>query len=75
MKCTATEDDVDVFTSGYVFRLKILHERGLSLVRKEGKNSESDIHIYRCACETTGCCLMKPMNLQLEVIKLSGSLL
>ncbi|XP_059457350.1 uncharacterized protein LOC132187164 [Corylus avellana] len=35
MKCTATEDDVDIFTSGYVFRLKILHERGLSLVRKE----------------------------------------
>lgn len=37
MKCTATEDDVDVLMSGYVFRLKILHEKGLSLVRKEGK--------------------------------------
>lgn len=75
MKCTATEDDVDIFMSGYVFRLKILHERGLNLVRREGKNSESDIHIYRCAWETIGCWLMKPMNLQLEVTKLSGSLL
>ncbi|XP_040999624.1 nucleolar protein 6 [Juglans microcarpa x Juglans regia] len=35
MKCTATEDDVDVFMSGYVFRLRILHERGLSLVKRE----------------------------------------
>ncbi|KAL6551884.1 hypothetical protein OROGR_008038 [Orobanche gracilis] len=33
--CTATEDDVDVFMSGYAFRLKILHERGLSLVRRQ----------------------------------------
>lgn len=33
--CIATEDDVDVFTSGYVFRLKILHERGLDLVKRE----------------------------------------
>ncbi|EPS66252.1 hypothetical protein M569_08520, partial [Genlisea aurea] len=36
--CTATEDDVDVFVSGYAFQLKILHERGLSLVKKQGKN-------------------------------------
>ncbi|XP_050228407.1 uncharacterized protein LOC126677694 [Mercurialis annua] len=35
MTCTATEDDVDIFVSGYAFRLKILHERGLSLVKKE----------------------------------------
>lgn len=35
MTCTATEDDVDVFLSGYAFRLKILHERGLSLVKRE----------------------------------------
>uniref|UniRef100_A0A6P4ACI0 nucleolar protein 6 isoform X1 n=1 Tax=Ziziphus jujuba TaxID=326968 RepID=A0A6P4ACI0_ZIZJJ len=35
MICTATEDNVDVFVSGYAFRLKILHERGLSLLRKE----------------------------------------
>ncbi|KAL1551276.1 nucleolar protein 6-like [Salvia divinorum] len=34
--CTATEDDVDIFVSGYAFRLKILHERGLSLVKKFG---------------------------------------
>ncbi|KAB5547640.1 hypothetical protein DKX38_011046 [Salix brachista] len=35
MTCTATEDDVDVLQSGYAFRLKILHERGLSLVKRE----------------------------------------
>uniref|UniRef100_A0A7N2KYS5 Uncharacterized protein n=1 Tax=Quercus lobata TaxID=97700 RepID=A0A7N2KYS5_QUELO len=35
MTCTATEDDVDVFMSGYVFRLKIWHERGLSLLKRE----------------------------------------
>ncbi|KAH6800552.1 nucleolar protein [Perilla frutescens var. hirtella] len=34
--CTATEDDVDIFMSGYAFRLKILHERGLSLVKRLG---------------------------------------
>lgn len=43
MTCTATEDDVDVFMSGYVFRLKIWHERGLSLLKREGKNSKSNI--------------------------------
>ena len=37
--CTATEDDVDIFVSGYAFRLKILHERGLSLVKKLGNGS------------------------------------
>ncbi|XP_073135588.1 uncharacterized protein [Henckelia pumila] len=37
ISCSATEDDVDVFMSGYAFRLKILHERGLSLAnRKSG---------------------------------------
>ncbi|XP_014521309.1 nucleolar protein 6 isoform X1 [Vigna radiata var. radiata] len=35
MTCTATEDNVDVLMSGYAFRLKILHERGLSLLKKE----------------------------------------
>ncbi|WCJ24913.1 Nucleolar protein 6 [Euphorbia peplus] len=35
MTCNASEDNVDVFLSGYVFRLKILHERGLNLVKKE----------------------------------------
>lgn len=38
MTCTATEDDVDVFVSGYAFRLKIWHERGLTLLRRESKN-------------------------------------
>ncbi|CAL5371205.1 unnamed protein product [Camellia sinensis] len=35
MTCNATEDDVVVYTSGYAFRLKILHERGLSLLKKQ----------------------------------------
>ncbi|KAL6222410.1 hypothetical protein ACLB2K_005802 [Fragaria x ananassa] len=38
MTCTATEDDVDVFVSGYAFRLKIWHERGLTLMRRETGN-------------------------------------
>ncbi|XP_051127399.1 uncharacterized protein LOC127248890 [Andrographis paniculata] len=33
---TAAEDDVDIFMSGYAFRLKILHERALSLVKSPG---------------------------------------
>ncbi|KAI8019409.1 Nucleolar protein 6 [Camellia lanceoleosa] len=33
--CNATEDDVVVYTSGYAFCLKILHERGLSLLKKQ----------------------------------------
>lgn len=37
MSCIATEDDVDVLISGYAFRIKILHERGLSLVKGQGK--------------------------------------
>lgn len=40
--CTATEEDVDVFMDGYAFRLRILHERGLSLVNKESMNSHPD---------------------------------
>ena len=36
MTCTATENDVYVLMAGYAFRLKILHEKGLSLLRKEG---------------------------------------
>lgn len=34
---TATEDDVDVLMSGYAFRLKISHERALSLVTGQSK--------------------------------------
>lgn len=36
VSCIATEEDVDVLLSGYAFRLKILHERGLSLVKGQG---------------------------------------
>lgn len=35
MTCSASEDDVDVLMSGFAFRLKILHERGLSLSKRE----------------------------------------
>lgn len=37
MICTATEENVDVIMSGYAFRLKILHERGLSLLNRQSK--------------------------------------
>lgn len=33
MRFTATEEDVDVLFSGYAFRLKILHQKGLNLVK------------------------------------------
>ncbi|XP_021908004.1 LOW QUALITY PROTEIN: nucleolar protein 6 [Carica papaya] len=36
--CSATEDNVVVFMSGYAFCLKIWHERGLNLVKKETGN-------------------------------------
>ncbi|KAL8137849.1 hypothetical protein V2J09_003850 [Rumex salicifolius] len=36
MTCVATEDTIDVLWSGYAFRLKILHERGLSLLKNPG---------------------------------------
>ncbi|CAF2032579.1 unnamed protein product [Brassica napus] len=42
--CTATEDNVDVFMGSYAFRLRISHERGLSLVKREGKNFFSWSH-------------------------------
>ncbi|XP_061342356.1 uncharacterized protein LOC133288574 isoform X3 [Gastrolobium bilobum] len=41
MTCTATEDDVDVLMSGYAFRLKILHERGLNLLSMEIGNDQA----------------------------------
>ncbi|GAB2259990.1 hypothetical protein Droror1_Dr00010845, partial [Drosera rotundifolia] len=33
MTCVATEENVDVLFSGFAFRLKILHERGLHLLK------------------------------------------
>ncbi|RDX99089.1 Nucleolar protein 6, partial [Mucuna pruriens] len=41
MTCTATEDNVDVLMSGYAFRLKILHERGLSLLKNAIGNDQT----------------------------------
>ncbi|KAF6136292.1 hypothetical protein GIB67_042777 [Kingdonia uniflora] len=37
--CTASEEDVDVLMSGYAFRLKILHERGLGMLKKQVGNN------------------------------------
>lgn len=48
MTCTVTEDDVDVFLSGFAFRLKILHERGLSLVKRESKKLDIDLSLFLC---------------------------
>ncbi|OIT32009.1 PREDICTED: nucleolar protein 6 [Nicotiana attenuata] len=39
MMFTATEDDVDVLMSGYAFRLKISHDRALSLATGQSNNS------------------------------------
>lgn len=41
MFCTATEDGVDILVSGYAFRLKILHERGLNLMVSQVKGTSS----------------------------------
>ncbi|KAJ6837384.1 putative nucleolar protein 6 [Iris pallida] len=39
--CSATEDGVDILMSGYAFRLKILHERGLNLMVSQVKGTSS----------------------------------
>ncbi|KAJ0961338.1 hypothetical protein J5N97_000600 [Dioscorea zingiberensis] len=36
--CDATDDEVNVLMSGYAFRLKILHERGVNLLKNQGTN-------------------------------------
>nr|XP_043615466.1 nucleolar protein 6 [Erigeron canadensis] len=38
MKYCPSEEGVDVFLSGYVFRLKILHERGLNLLNGQAES-------------------------------------
>ncbi|KAM0032496.1 putative Nrap protein domain 1 [Helianthus debilis subsp. tardiflorus] len=38
MKWCSSEEGVDVFLSGYVFRLKILHERGLDLLNGQAES-------------------------------------
>ncbi|XP_031399532.1 nucleolar protein 6 isoform X2 [Punica granatum] len=40
MTCIATEEDVDILVSGFAFRLKILHEKGLSLLNREGNQAK-----------------------------------
>ncbi|CAI8588694.1 unnamed protein product [Vicia faba] len=44
MTCTATQDDVDVLMSGYAFRLKLLHERALSLLKEIGNDKKIRVH-------------------------------
>ncbi|KAF9609709.1 hypothetical protein IFM89_018157 [Coptis chinensis] len=46
MTCIASEDDVDVLMSGYAFRLEILHERGLNMVKKQFDN----VQMKRISC-------------------------
>ncbi|KAE8695363.1 ADP-ribosylation factor family protein [Hibiscus syriacus] len=56
MTCTASEEDVDVFMGGYAFRLRILHERGLSLVNKEiGRDQTKRVSAPDKACKTVAC--------------------
>lgn len=76
MTCTATEDDVDVLMSGYAFRLKILHERGLSLLKKESMG----FHFLYAYDDLNGNAtsqfhLSNHFNMQLGMIKNSGYLL
>lgn len=40
MTCNATADDMVVISSGYAFRLKILHERSVSLIKKPIGNNQ-----------------------------------
>ncbi|KAL4582607.1 hypothetical protein LXL04_007163 [Taraxacum kok-saghyz] len=52
MKYSPSEEGVDVFISGYVFRLKILHERGLDLLNGQSESyqvkrvSPTDKHLF-----------------------------
>ncbi|KAI3768011.1 hypothetical protein L2E82_18441 [Cichorium intybus] len=52
MKYCPSEEGVDVFLSGYVFRLKILHERGLDLINGQSESyqvkriSPTDKHLF-----------------------------
>ncbi|KAG9448910.1 hypothetical protein H6P81_008875 [Aristolochia fimbriata] len=42
MVCVASEDEVNVLMWGYSFRLRILHERSINLVRKQAGNNPLD---------------------------------
>lgn len=48
MKCVATEDEVNVLLSGYAFRLRILHERGIKSLQKQGMEFEVGIISSQC---------------------------
>ncbi|WOK92270.1 nucleolar protein 6 isoform X1 [Canna indica] len=40
MLCIATEDEVNVLMSGYSFCLRIMHDRGLNMLRNQGGNDK-----------------------------------
>lgn len=76
MTCTATENDVDVLMSGYAFRLKILHERGLSLIKSEGMSFHLLYHYDDLIGNATSQFhLSNHFHLQLGMIKQRGYLL
>lgn len=55
MNYAATEEDVDVFMSGFAFRLKIMHDRGLSLLKGQRKKLfliclQDKLHFSRGIC-------------------------
>jgi U3 small nucleolar RNA-associated protein 22 len=43
MFVTASEDEVNVLTSGYSFLLKIFHERGLLLQKRDGDGKAQNV--------------------------------
>jgi len=71
MTCTATEDNVDVLMSGYAFRLKILHERGLSLLKKEGMHFHFVYDYDLIGKATSQFNLSNHFNMQLGMFRLS----
>ncbi|XP_077218080.1 nucleolar protein isoform X2 [Tasmannia lanceolata] len=41
MTCISSEEEVNVLVSGYAFRLRILHERGMNLIKKQAGNGQT----------------------------------
>lgn len=45
--CVAAEDEVNILMSGYSFCLRIMHEKGLSMLQTQGLDAETAIdHLY-----------------------------
>lgn len=71
MNYAATEKDVDVFMSGFAFRLKIMHDRGLSLLN--GQRKKLFPYLPSRYLHVSGGICNGHLLLQLEVPKGSGS--